>query len=735
MSDQKKFGTFAGVFTPAVLTILGVIMYLRLGWTVGSLGLGKAIVVILLAHIVTLTTGLSLASLATNVRVGAGGFYAFISRSLGAEAGGAIGIPLYISQALSISFYIMGFSEAWQLLFPSHNHLVVLLSVLIFMALLSFIGANSALKMQYIIMILIILSIVSFFLSPIKIDDEVQLFKKGVGHADFWFVFAVFFPAVTGIGSGVAMSGDLKNPKKSLPLGILAAIGTGFIIYMALAIWYAYIASAEKLTEDFYVMIVYSRFPILVILGLMGATVSSALGSLVGAPRILQALANDRVIPLSSIFSKMSKNGTPRTATLLTVMIVIGSLFLGDLDSIAALLTMFFLITYAVINFTVFVEKLIRIPSFRPSFNVPMIIPAAGILWCTGVMFLINIYFAITAYIVIVILYFIYVRRGLNAPFGDVRSGIFTALAEWAVRTSFRLPQHQKTWKPDLIVPVQNDKQWSKRKEFVQAIVNPGGSIRLVSVNETDFHGKNVISSVINRYLKTSDKDKRQYLKHFPGFEDRFLELDHIKKELMSEGVFSTATVVDAVSFLEGLSIVIQTSRGMFFPPNSILLSMSDDPKKDVRLMEILAISVREKLGVILLNCNSETGFGDRKSVNIWLRVDSPNKNLAVLTGLQLGKNWRCKLRLVSSVLNDQEYDHAVTQLKEVKELGRLHANTRITVIRKSFREALDDVSRADLNIFGISQNVDIGFIRNISSSVSGSSLFIMDSGQERIDV
>ena len=102
MAASKKFGTFEGVFTPTILTILGAIMYLRLGWVVGNAGFGGALVIILLAKLVTVTTGLAIASMASNIKIGPGGSYAIISRSLGLEIGGAVGIPLYLSQALVV---------------------------------------------------------------------------------------------------------------------------------------------------------------------------------------------------------------------------------------------------------------------------------------------------------------------------------------------------------------------------------------------------------------------------------------------------------------------------------------------------------------------------------------------------------------------------------------------------------------------------------------------------------
>ena len=143
MASSRRFGTFEGVFTPTILTILGAIMYLRLGWVVGNAGFGGALVIILLAKLVTVTTGLAIASMASNVRIGAGGSYAIISRSLGLEIGGAVGIPLYLSQALGGAMYIIGFTEAWMALFPQHMPLQVAGGVLLFLLAIALISAKA----------------------------------------------------------------------------------------------------------------------------------------------------------------------------------------------------------------------------------------------------------------------------------------------------------------------------------------------------------------------------------------------------------------------------------------------------------------------------------------------------------------------------------------------------------------------------------------------------------------
>lgn len=731
---MKKFGTFEGVFTPAILTILGVIMYLRLGWVVGSVGLFSALVIILLAHAVTLSTGLSLASLATNTRVGAGGFYAFVSRSLGAEVGGAIGIPLYISQTLSISLYIIGFTEAWMMLFPDHNYRVVLVAVLLVLLFLSYLGAGLAMKIQYVIMLLIALSLLSFYSSPQAFSRPLS-FSLSLEGESFWSVFAVFFPAVTGIGSGVALSGELKDPKKNLPKGILLAVACGFVIYVSMTFWYAQMADTDDLMNNSFVVMGVARWGYLVMPGIMGATLSSALGSLVGAPRILQALASDHVIPRASYFARVSQNGSPRNATLLTGVIVLVSFFIGDLDSIASLLTMFFLISYAVINATVFIEKVIRIPSFRPTFKIPIWVPLVGTVWCLVVMFLINSVFAAVSCLVIVTLYFSYVKRGINAPFGDVRSGIFIAIAEWAAKTSMRLPQHEKTWKPNLVVPVKDALAWKKNIDFVKAIVRPGGSVRLVTVNLITTSIEKRIPALIQKIFKLGEPDEGAPPVHSVCYLEDQQGLSLIEDEFKQDGLFVTATVVDSMSFLDGLSVVIQTMKGIFFAPNIMFLTMSEDPGRDHQLMEILAIALRDNLGIILLKAYDGLTVGNRRYVNIWLRTGSPNKNLAILTALQLEKNWSCFLRVLTAVDDSSLEASAYDELKEVVDLGRLNVRTEIHVFTLPFMDAIEKSPAADLNIFGINEHVKPDFIRKTSDAVKTGALFIMDSGNERMDV
>lgn len=249
-----KLNTFGGVFTPDVLTILGVIMYLRLGWVVGNAGLLGALAIIILAKSITIATGLSMSSITTNIKIGAGGAYSMISKSLGLEAGGSVGIPFYVSQTLSAALYIAGFTEGWLRIFPDHSAVIVSVSAWALLIGISYISTVFAIRIQYIIMAVIGLSIVSFLLSPSEIATDKQLIGN-FEDADFWFVFAVFFPAVTGIMAGANLSGDLKEPRKSIPLGTMSAIGVTMIIYIVLAYAAYQFAEPEELRSNQMVMV------------------------------------------------------------------------------------------------------------------------------------------------------------------------------------------------------------------------------------------------------------------------------------------------------------------------------------------------------------------------------------------------------------------------------------------------------------------------------------------------
>lgn len=386
---QGRLGTFGGVFTPTLLTILGVIMYLRLGWVVGNGGLIGAFMVMGLAIGITTCTGLALSSISTNTRLGAGGPYAIISRSLGLEVGGSVGVPLFISQALAVAMYIFGFREGWLWFFPDHNALLVDLVTFALVFVIAYMSAELAFKVQYGIMAVIVLSIVLILASPAGWTGDIQWTgtwrgspENGFAGTDFWAVFAVFFPAATGIMAGANMSGDLAHPRRAIPVGTISALVVSTVIYGLLAVWLSRAGTPEELTSNYTFLVDASLWGPGVLAGLLGATLSSALSSLVGAPRILLALVRDGIVPNVGGIGDVAANREPRRAMIASGLLVVGGLLLRDLNAIAPLLSMFFLITYGVINVVVLLEGSLGLQSYRPTLKIPRLVPLLGAVGC-----------------------------------------------------------------------------------------------------------------------------------------------------------------------------------------------------------------------------------------------------------------------------------------------------------------------------------------------------------------
>ncbi|HOC92311.1 MAG TPA: amino acid permease [bacterium] len=729
---EAGFGAFEGVFTPTILTILGVIMYLRLGWVVGNAGIGGAILIIFLAKIVTITTGLSIATMATNIKVGAGGSYALISRSLGLEIGSSVGIPLYLSQALAGAMYIIGFTEAWVAVFPSHDSLVVSFVVLSGLFVISMISAKIAMKIQYVIMAVITISLFSFFMGNGDLAPADAAIWGGFEKAPFWVVFAIFFPAVTGIEAGAAMSGDLKNPGKSLKNGILAAIGISLVIYIIMAIWLGMAASEQQLLNDYTVMMSLARWRILLVAGVFGATLSSALGSIVGGPRTLMALAQDRVIPFSRILARRSDSGEPRNAIVFTATVISICLVAGDLNSIAPLLTMFFLITYGTINLAVLIEQGTGIPSFRPSFKLPLAVPLVGSLWCFIVMIFINPYFAVAAIAALFIVYVIQVKRGLTTPWGDVRRALFVSIAEWAAKTAASLPGNAKSWKPNLVLPVEEPGKWHNILQFVRDISLPGGSLRIFSirvVHRSEKSSPGLFMGALARIKRRYSVESEQ-----PVYDEKLeAEMEELADSLKKDGVFTATMALESDSFLEGASLAIQVMKRMFFPPNILFMTMSADREKDQKLERLMAIGMKENLGIIILSHHPKASFGIRKSVNVWMRHGSKNINLALLTSMQLSRNWYAKIRIMSAAESEDERTKANKSFRKIAQIARMPADTEIIVLEGGFEKALKEAPPADLNIFGLPDEIDCEAMHNAAEAINASCLFVMDSGEERV--
>ncbi|NOR71660.1 MAG: amino acid permease [Methylomarinum sp.] len=460
MKASGRLGTFAGVFTPSILTILGIILFLRLGYIVGTAGLAQTLIILLLANSISVLSSLSLAAISTNLQVKAGGIYYLISRTLGHEFGGAIGIVLFLAQAISIGFYCLGFAEILTTALPETTNpgvqsLAAIAILVLFV--LAWLGADWATRFQYVVMSILSLALVSFFWGAYHHWDP-AIFSNNWSAVDnsvqFWVIFALFFPAVTGFTQGVNMSGDLQDPEFSLPLGTFSAIFLSIFVYLLAVVAYAGSITKMELIDIPNPMTQVALFEHAIIAGVVAATLSSALASFLGAPRILQSLANDRLWKILLPFAKGSgSNNNPRRGILLSAAIALLTVFIGHLNMIAPVVSMFFLISYGLINFATYFEATADSPSFRPTFHwFNKNLSLLGGLLCLGAMLAINIIAGIIALAILMAIYYYLRNTGMRSRWADGWRSFHLFRIREHLLAAYREPEHPRDWRPNILL-------------------------------------------------------------------------------------------------------------------------------------------------------------------------------------------------------------------------------------------------------------------------------------------
>ncbi len=469
-TQKKGFGTLPVFFT-AISTILGAILFLRFGFAIGTVGFWGVILIIILGHLVTIPTALAISELATNKRVEGGGEYFIISRSFGLNIGATIGIALYFSQAISVAFYVIAFTEAFEFFFNyiSADFGFILprqaISIPVMLGLAALIlkkGANLGVKALYYVVGVLFLSIVLFFLGSTEYAST-----GGFSFAtaelrnpqDFFIVFAIIFPAFTGMTAGVGLSGDLRNPAKSIPLGTTVATITGMIVYFFIVYKLALEASPEDLVGN---QLIMSKIAIggaiIIPLGLAASTISSALGSIMVAPRTLQALSGDKSLPSKHLNAWLSKgrdsDNEPINASLVTSIIALIFVAMGSVNAVASIISMFFMVTYGSLCLISVLNHFGSSPSYRPSFKSKWYISLVGFVTSVWVMFKIDFLYAFAS-IVVMVLFYVFInyyhktRKGLQSIFANaifqLNRNLQVFLQKSASKNKFR------EWRPSAI--------------------------------------------------------------------------------------------------------------------------------------------------------------------------------------------------------------------------------------------------------------------------------------------
>lgn len=680
-----SLGTFAGVFTPSALTILGIILFLRLGFVVGAGGLGRTLLILGIANLISVLTSFSLATIATNLRVKGGGDYYLISRTLGVEFGGALGLVLFAAQSISIAFYAIGFGEAVATIVgngaPWLGQAVAAGAVLLLFV-LAFVGADAATRFQFIVMGVLAAALIAFFVGglPSFSGEMLRSNWKPSGDHSFWILFAIFFPAVTGFTQGVSMSGNLADPARSLPLGTFLAVGVSIVIYFAVAVVFAGTTPGTILANDLGAMRGISIAPWLIDSGVIAATLSSALASFLGAPRILQSLARDRVFPWLQPFAAGAGAGdNPRRGVLLSLVIALATVAVGRLDAIAPIVSMFFLISYGLINFATYYESTSKSPSFRPTFrwHDPRL-SLLGAVACGAVMLAID---PLAGAVAVVILFGIlqYVRRTVRvARWADSgRSRRLQLIRENLVGLNAD-HEHPRDWRPVILAFSEHTERRAALLRFASWIEGDSGFVTAVRIVETEALGETPVQD-----LETG-----------------------LEKDIQDLGITAFARVVPAAHLRDVLPSLL-TSHGMgALRANTVLANFPReatahaDEARLLRFVEQLATA--RGLGCNLLVLDSEpseiaaldaTAMNERR-IDVWFRVGSASRLALLLAYLTTRTgDWKdARIRLLAARPGTMSEERTRETLGEM--LSEVRIDAEAVVVDRIDPESVEEHSR-----------------------------------------
>ncbi len=663
---KANFGT-GPVFFTAISTILGAIMFLRFGYAVGSVGFIGTLGIILFAHLVTIPTAMAIAEIATNQRVEGGGEYYIISRSFGINVGAAIGIALYLSQAVSVAFYIIAFAEAFGPLFEylSSNfgivlpdkRLISIPSVILLSILIIKKGANLGMKALYVVVAILFLSLIMFFLGSTDYQQTVTAFdwSNTVDNPDdFFLVFAIVFPAFTGMTAGVGLSGDLKDPKKSIPFGTLLATVAGMIIYVFIAYKMTTTAAPESLVSNQLIMMDIAIWAPIIPIGLACATISSALGSILVAPRTLQALAGDRVFPLAKINRYLSKGkeGTndPVNATILTGVIALIFVSVGDVNAVAEVISMFFMITYGSLCIISFLQHFAADPSYRPSFKSKWYISLLGALLCVYLMFKMNTQYAIISTIVMTLIY-IFITQTSKSKEGlaKIFQGVIFQISRQLQVFLQKVEKGEENWRPSIIC-------------ISEDFFNRPSAFQLMKWLSHRY-GFGTYIHYINGYLSKDTNEKAR------------MELQRLLK---ATGISKSNVYVDTLispSFTSAVAQSMQLPSVSGKEINMILFEYAkNEPENLNHILDNFTMVKAAEFDICLLG-SSDKEFGFMHEIHIWLTPnDLKNSSLMILLGyIIMGhRDWRDTEIKIFAVVSKAEISSKEENLVSIIREGRL---------------------------------------------------------------
>ncbi len=702
-SRGHGFGT-APVFLAAISTILGAILFLRFGYAVANTGLTGAILIIIIGHAITIPTAMAIAEIATNLKVEGGGEYYIISRSFGHMVGGTIGISLFFSQAISVAFYMIAFSEAFTPLFPlieqhlgftPQTYMISIPGTILLLTLILKKGADLGVTALWIVVVILGVSLLMFFLGKSdQTQTQAQIFGTVKEPDDFFTVFSIIFPAFTGMTAGVGLSGDLRNPRKSIPLGTMVATLAGMIVYMLVVVKLAYELPPEILGSDQFAMSKIALWGPIIPIGLGAASLSSAIGSILIAPRTLQAISKDQIfpVPLMNRFlgKGKGKSNEPVNATIATAVIVIVFVSMGSVNFVAQIISMFFMITYGTLCLVSFLEHFAGNPSYRPTFKSKWYLSLLGALACFIMMFQMAPLYAILSVFAIVILY-LSIRRG-HSDVDDLSAMIKGVLFQLTRQLQVLIQRRQTSmqgsnWRPSIIAVSSSS----------LTRLAPFDLVRWISRH----YGFGSFIHYIQGFLNSETNKKAR------------INLER----LIEMGAQANASIyVDTIispSFKTAVAQIVQIPGISGMDNNSVLFEFhQDEPENIPEIIEGCLFADYVDFNMMVLR-SSDRHFGYKRRIHVWITTgDYRNANLMILLSYIMAGHpeWKgCEIELCCA-FEEKEMAAEIKNLNELIDKGRIpisHKNVRKLVWKKEEKTydqlVCENSALADLVMMGFS--------------------------------
>ncbi|MBW2248931.1 MAG: amino acid permease, partial [Deltaproteobacteria bacterium] len=596
------------------------------------------------------------------------GDYYLISRTLGPEFGGAIGLVLFLAQSVSIAFYCIGFAEAMTVLLPQSmfttSRIIAIFAVSL-LFIFAWLGADWATRFQYVVMALLVAALFSFFVGGLARWEMATLVQNWTSPSEgpnFWIIFAIFFPAVTGFTQGVSMSGELKDAGKSLPLGTFMAVGISILVYFGAAFVFAGVLPNEILMKDYGAMKQVARFSVLIDAGVVAATLSSAMASFLGAPRILQSLAKDRVFPFLLPFAKGSgPTDNPRRGVLISAAIALATISMGQLNLIARVVSMFFLISYGLLNYATYYEARAASPSFRPKFKwFDKRLSLLGFLACLLVMLAIDFKTGLIAVSILFAIYQYLKRTAGPARWADSRRSYYLQRARENLLEASVEPEHDRDWRPQILAFSKDAQRRPGLLRFASWLEGRSGLTTVVKILE----GEGI------KMLKLQEESESE-----------------LRTDIAAHGFPAFPLVVFAPDLDIALNTLIQSTGIGPLKANTILLNWLDpeseitNHQREIGFVRNLRAAYRLGRNIVVLDADEdkwntlENIPGENRRIDVWWLNDATSR-LMLLLGYLITRSepWdAAKIRVLAAGYKADTLEN-LTDLKNNLEEARIKA-------------------------------------------------------------